>query len=126
MLVTFHTPGPLVARVKLITTADGSRTIASTANIHTGEARDMMLDEKIEFDRQNKANTRRLVDCYNACEGLDPSAIQDLVQAARALIDLTAGEGPHAEEFSRRLDDWDSENVFVNLLAACDRVQNRA
>ncbi len=40
-------------------------------------------------DEENLANAQRIVDCVNACEGINPKAVPDLLGAAKyALADL--------------------------------------
>lgn len=52
---------------------------------------------------KNLANAQRIVDCVNACEGINPKAISDLLTAARLLLICNWEYEPVLEERKKQL-----------------------
>ena len=59
-----HTPTPWAYTVKNI--RGNNRTIASTCNDATGAGKGLNLEDKIVFDRENKANAEFIVRACNS------------------------------------------------------------
>ena len=60
--------------------------------------------------RENRdANAHRIVECVNACEGFaDPSAVKELLEAAKEARDALLVHGPMAETERLDRDFWES------------------
>ncbi|MBE3087783.1 MAG: hypothetical protein IMZ71_01505 [Chloroflexi bacterium] len=66
-------------------------------------------------DPEVHANARRIVACVNACEGINPEAVPDLLEALMALLSLRLyadGEGPVI------INDYDEEESVQQAKAA--------
>ncbi len=50
-------------------------------------------------DSEHKANAERIVACVNACEGINPDAVPDLLAVLEPLIAYIDNEGPPAKEW---------------------------
>lgn len=63
----------------------------------------------------------KIVDCVNACAGINPEAVPDLLEACEHFIKLT-----NTEQFATVTEGWDSDDCFCNLALALDKVKKRA
>lgn len=73
-----HTPGPLEAEPQFI----GDDVFTGTIQLWGGEDSEVLIAECVDM-----ANARRLRDCWNACEGINPEAVPDLLAALQKLRD---------------------------------------
>ncbi len=71
-----HTPGPWTHQGALIHSIEMREDIASTNSITYPTT-----------EKRQQANAQRIVDCVNACEGINPDAVRDLLAALTALHD---------------------------------------
>jgi hypothetical protein len=77
---TKHTPGPWDSENKNVWSENGLN--ADQSNLATTHG---------PFA---KANAERIVACVNACDGIaDPSAVKDLLEALRTLVQMTGNVG---------------------------------
>jgi hypothetical protein len=87
-----HTPGPWQQRddmtsegwVTIIANVDGEYDADGRVH-HTYDVICVCEDEYGERLPNVSANTRRIVECVNACEGINPQAVPDLLVALERL-----------------------------------------
>jgi hypothetical protein len=81
-----HTPG----RLNLSSKGDGRIWIEAANDTAEDIAVLVMDDHQIK----NAANAARLVACWNACEGINPEAVPELLEACKALLSFAESVRP--------------------------------
>jgi len=56
---------------------------------------------------EEQANARRIIECVNACAGLNPETIKDLVKAAEVIVNLIINDESRCEAWSGEVDALD-------------------
>jgi hypothetical protein len=92
-----HTPGPWHIEFECNVFGPNHRLVASAGGYQTN------ADDWHRIE--NEANARRIITCVNACEGINPEAVPDLLAACEKLIEAFNFSGGYIT----RMDD-------INLL----------
>jgi len=83
-----HTPGKLFVRgaqVPVGPNEEGDRLLHTEDKQHIAESFQYRNHEHTDAATAI-ANAERLAACWNACEGINPEAVKDLLEACRALV----------------------------------------
>jgi hypothetical protein len=77
----------------------------------------------IEFSRKEQiANARRIVACVNACEGINPEAVPDLLEACEAYADADAWD--NARHYSESIQEMKRRRVPIHNRWANRIIEN--
>ena len=104
-----HTKGRLVADMNVPTALIPGHIIKTAYEPHRPIA-SLWVGGGTKGKPEQEANARRIVACWNACEGIDPEAVPGMVEACKRVL--------RAEEWAKTSDRMSSVEIADLLRAA--------
>lgn len=100
-MITKHTPGPWKPD------GYGLRVLAEPKHFKPTAAHPVFVVAQCSTfcngtEPEERANAARIVACVNACEGINPEAVPDVVKALEELLSLDSGDSGTVREASVR------------------------